>query len=735
MIEKNLDVEFIAPLALREKQIQQNYRPIIGVHKWFARRPGTLFRGLLLSEFVDKPLRDTFYQANHLEGLHIADPFMGGGTPLIEANRVGCDVTGIDINPMAYWIVKQEIEHLDLESYSEYASLLVGAVEAKLGHLYRTNCEYCGNQDAHVKYFIWVKYTICQSCGHPIDLFPSYLLASDARHPKNVFICSVCGKLTETANREAPGSCQHCGAAIRSRGPASHGRVVCPHCQTTNRFPDRSSGPPPHRLVALEYFCPSCRHAHVGRYFKAPDALDLGKAAEAQARWDATIPQFVPEDEIPSGDETNRLHRWGYARYREMFGSRQLLGLEESARVISSLSDERVRNALATNLSDLLRYQNMLCRYDTKALKSLDIFSIHGFPVGLVQCESNLLGIMDPDRGVPVGSGGWLNIIEKYRRAKAYCDAPFEVRHIGPRKQIVYVPGEWIGDVSEHGTAPRTVDVMCADAAQLPLKRNSIDAVFTDPPYYGNVQYAELMDFCYVWLRRLLGTGDAAFSTPSTRDPNELTGNVDMGRGLEHFTNGLSSVFRNMAAALKPGGPFCFTYHHNVLEAYYPICVALLDARLTCSATLPCPAEMAASIHINGTGSSIVDSVFISRSTGKVARSSLADSVDSLARLVQDDLDTLERAGVHCTLGDARCLTFGHITRLAVWNLRTTWTAERSVGDKLVSVAGWIATFGSWPDVEARLGEKMSERALDPLRMAVNEESASYGNSDCEVSF
>ena len=81
MIEKNLDVEFIAPLALREKQIQQNYRPIIGVHKWFARRPGTLFRGLLLSEFVDKPLRDTFYQANHLEGLHIADPFMGGGTP------------------------------------------------------------------------------------------------------------------------------------------------------------------------------------------------------------------------------------------------------------------------------------------------------------------------------------------------------------------------------------------------------------------------------------------------------------------------------------------------------------------------------------------------------------------------------------------------------------------------------------------------------------------------------
>ncbi len=55
-IEKNFDVSLIAGMALKEKQIQQNYRPIIGVHKWFARRPGTLFRGLLLSEFGNKRL-------------------------------------------------------------------------------------------------------------------------------------------------------------------------------------------------------------------------------------------------------------------------------------------------------------------------------------------------------------------------------------------------------------------------------------------------------------------------------------------------------------------------------------------------------------------------------------------------------------------------------------------------------------------------------------------------------
>jgi putative DNA methylase len=63
------------------------------------------------------------------------------------------------------------------------------------------------------------------------------------------------------------------------------------------------------------------------------------------------------------------------------------------------VQDERVQHALATNLSDLPRYQNMLCRYDTMALKSLDIFSVHGFLVGLVQCEPNLLGIVEHARG------------------------------------------------------------------------------------------------------------------------------------------------------------------------------------------------------------------------------------------------------------------------------------------------------------------------------------------------
>ena len=62
MIETNFRADFASALSLREKQIQQSYRPVIGVHKWFARRPGTLFRSLLLAEF-NGPLDDAAWSS------------------------------------------------------------------------------------------------------------------------------------------------------------------------------------------------------------------------------------------------------------------------------------------------------------------------------------------------------------------------------------------------------------------------------------------------------------------------------------------------------------------------------------------------------------------------------------------------------------------------------------------------------------------------------------------------
>ena len=704
-IEARFDIPFVAALALREKQIQQNYRPIIAVHKWFARRPGSLFRALTLAEFGEAPLSDLYFTGNDFPGRKVADPFMGGGTPLFEANRVGCDVTGFDINPMAAWIVREEMEHLDLAAYRTAAKQLLAELRRHAEHLYLTDCPHYGDTNVPVKYFLWVKVIDCSACGNEVDLFPGYLVSQDSRHPKNVLICQECGDLNEVADRSEPGACHSCNVKLRTEGPARRGRCLCPHCGHVNEYPRAREGPMRHRLFAIEYYNPHRKANHKGRFFKKPDPKDLARVAESERRWKEAEARFVPDQKVLSGDETDRLHRWGYSRYRQMFSARQLLGLELSCRLISEIKDERMRHALATNLSDLLRYQNLLCRYDTWALKSLDIFSVHGFPVGLVQCESNLLGIVNSN-GTNVGSGGWTNIVEKYAKAKRYCDAPFEVQRRGSRNVQVPVTGEWIGEKLD-GNRRRSIAIHCADATTVELAPNSLDAVFTDPPYFGNVQYGELMDFCYVWLRRLTGDKSEGFWRPSTRTEEELTGNITKSRGLAHFTKGLSRVYRHMAEALKPGAPLAFTYHHNKLDAYYAVGVAILDAGLTCSATFPCPAEMGGSIHIHGTASSIVDTVFVCRETGQTPREWLFTSGDELASIVARDLGQLSEAGREPTAGDTRCIVFGHLTRMAIWNLRKEWRAEQPIDGKLERFAAAVCGLA---DIEELLGKLKAAR-------------------------
>jgi len=234
--------------------------------------------------------------------------------------------------------------------------------------------------------------------------------------------------------------------------------------------------------------------------------------------------------------------------------------------------------------------------------------------------------------------------------------------------------------------------------------------VFTDPPYFGNVQYGELMDFCYVWLRRLVGTEAEGFDRESTRSEDELTGNFTQARGLIHFTDGLSAVYSGMARALKQGAPFVFTFHHNRIEAYHAVGVALLNSGLTCSATLPCPAEMGGSIHIHGTRSSIVDTVFVCRLTGQTKRGLLFENAHQLAEIVEEDLIRLRHAGMKPTIGDIRCITFGHVTRMAIWRLRENWNLNVSTSERIARFATEISSFAEVDSVIEEVGASSPRR-------------------------
>lgn len=688
-LENNFDVSFTAALATREKQIQQSYRPIIGVHKWFARRPGTVFRNLLLAEFNgEEPISVDYWKAHSFQGV-IADPFMGGGTPIYEANRLGFSVIGTDINPMAFWIVHQSLSDFDEKMFRDALESVVVDVDREIKDLYTTRCTEC-NRDAPVKYFIWVKTQDCPSCGEVNDLFPGHLLAEDVRHPKNVLVCNCCGALNgfeRTPTKESPGICRECGSVISVEGHAKRNKISCKHCSIQFGYPARNAEMPPrHRMWAIEYHCDCGAAERKGRFFKAPDQDDLNKyqrSLELLADRRDDLP--IPDDDIPLGDETKRLHRWGYKKFREMFNDRQLLSLGILLRRIMIVPHVATRHALLTVFSDFIRYQNMLCRYDTYALKCQDIFSVHGFPVGLVQCENNVIGIPK------VGSGAFVHFAEKFVRAKLYCKAPFETRVENGKKRLVPIVGETIAAVFT-GRVPspigREACIAAMPATEIPLPPQSLDGVFTDPPYFDNVQYAELMDFCYSWLRQALASELACFQPSTTRAHAELTGNETMGRGLEHFTEGLSKVFCHYASALKPNAPFVFTYHHNDPLAYLPLVVAMLDAGLNCTAALPAPAEMAASLHIAGSNSSVLDTVFVCRAVESV-------TAIPLKTCLVKDVEGLQNAGLSLTAGDLRCLIAGHVARLAVNELMQKWGKQESLQERTRRAADAISRFSS----------------------------------------
>ena len=106
----------VSRLSLREGNSK---KPVYGMHKWWARRLGTVFRTLLLTEGcgVDSSpavLRNEFYSTLQLpDTFTVLDPFLGGGTSLVEAAKLGARCVGVDIDPVACFVTQMELTPVD----------------------------------------------------------------------------------------------------------------------------------------------------------------------------------------------------------------------------------------------------------------------------------------------------------------------------------------------------------------------------------------------------------------------------------------------------------------------------------------------------------------------------------------------------------------------------------------------------------------------------------------------
>jgi hypothetical protein len=133
---------------------------------------------------------------------------------------------------------------------------------------------------------------------------------------------------------------------------------------------------------------------------------------------------------------------------------------------------------------------------------------------------------------------------------------------------------------------------------------------------------------------------------------------------------------------------------------------------------------MGASIHISGTDSSIVDTVFVCRSKGVTQRHMLADDPDSVAALVSEDVQRVRDGGVKVGVGDIRCMARGHLIRLAIWHLRGNWDKSIPTAAKLSAVSKQIDNMGGLSAIERSiLGVPTAGVAVTPAVLNLRPEN------------
>jgi len=131
------------------------------------------------------------------------------------------------------------------------------------------------------------------------------------------------------------------------------------------------------------------------------------------------------------------------------------------------------------------------------------------------------------------------------------------------------------------------------------------DMVITDPPYSDNVNYAELADFFYVWLRLVLAKENPAFAPDYTPKEREIIKNRARGLSDEDFRRGLQAVFELACSKISPDGLLVFTFHHSAGSAWESLLQALCDGGWEVEGIYPIHAESEVSLHLMDKGGAI----------------------------------------------------------------------------------------------------------------------------------
>ncbi|MBA2283086.1 MAG: DUF1156 domain-containing protein [Acidimicrobiia bacterium] len=590
LIEVALPLDIINAQSAREKSIRHGHPSTL--HLWWARRPLAACRAVLFAQLVDDPSSDPDHfpteEAQDAERQRlfrilerlvpwealtdeavlaeanaeirrscgdelptVLDPFAGGGSIPLEAQRLGLSAVANDLNPVAVLINKALIEippvfggrppiHPDAERRTRWAGAeglaedvrrygqwMSDEAETRIGANYPSATTPGGAST--VIAWIWARTATCSNpaCRGTMPLLNSYALSR--KKGREAWLDPVVDRETKTVTFRIG-----TGAGCPPGGTVSRTGATCLICGTNVPLAHVRAEGKAGRMGA-QLVCTVADGPRQRVYLPAdPVHADAARV---------TVTDAAPDTDLPEQALGFRVQGYGITKHRQLFTDRQLVALTTfvdvlgglRARALADGADERYADALVTYLSlgigRLANRCSSQCFWDPGGEGVMQVFARNALPMVWVFAEANPFS---------EASGNFTGQLEYLANA------------------LERVPARG------HGTAAQ------ADAAHPPARERMVIA--TDPPYYDNVPYADLSDFFYVWLRQCLSTvHPELFGTVLVPKAEELIaeparqGSWD--EAASFFETGLRTVFARILDTQVEGIPFTVFYAFKQSEA------------------------------------------------------------------------------------------------------------------------------------------------------------------------
>jgi adenine-specific DNA methylase len=541
----------------------------------------------------------------------VLDPFSGGGAIPLEAMRLGCETFANDINPVAWFVLKCTLDFpqrfaLVTEPLPDFAWSATGTplLEAckpdqgdlaahvrAWGHWVFAHAKerlarfYPKSGDSDIIAYLWARTVVCKNCRIRIPLLKTRWLCRTAK--KAVALHLQPASAFDGLNMSVVELSDADRARYDATGTMNDSGVKCPCCPAQITMAELRAEGIAGRLGTIMTAVIS--EASVGKSYRSPSALDRQAADSADASLPelfADIPFGIPSEPLPSSDAPGiRVPLYGFDKWAKLFTSRQLYAIGTFLHVTRLARNEMrtlhytdefanaVLGYLACAISKNVDKNSTLVEWQPHTQKIGHTLKRFALPMSWDFAETNFLS---SSTGNYIGAVEWIaNILDKR-----------------------------LSD--ERQTTSLAPSITAEDAQDLALPIG-FDVVITDPPYYGEIPYSDVMDLFYVWLRRLFhGLGsEFAHAFEAERGPKfdvktdrgELIDDASRFGGdgkasKDAYERGMTAAFVRARQLLAPDGRAVIVFANKKPDAWETLVASVISAGFVVEASWPIATEM-----------------------------------------------------------------------------------------------------------------------------------------------